>query len=120
MKLDKINIQRITALLTFIICIMIMYWGEKNPAKWEYVIASLAFYYFGYLSRRPHPDEKSFIVWLKILILRLRIAILKKNLKPYTTLNSIRHQKYKAIRQTVKSWRSELKQLKKELNELVK
>lgn len=117
MKFDKINIQRITALLTFIICIMIMYWGEKNPAKWEYVIASLAFYYFGYLSRRPHSDEKTFTMWVKICILNLQIWPKQFFLFWYPDLKKYRGKPN--LRQKVWVKRDKLKQLKKELKELV-
>ena len=79
----------------------------------------VSFWIFGYFSRRPHPNEKSLVVWVKILTLKLRIAILKKSLKPYPTLNKIKHQKYKAIRQTVKAWRVKLNELKSELSKLV-
>ena len=73
----------------------------------------------GYFASKPDPNRKGFKKWLKSCILRLRIAILKKSLKPYSTLNKIKHQKYKAIRETVKGWRLELKELKRELKELV-
>lgn len=67
------------------------------------LLITIGIWLLGYFSRRSHPNEKSFLMWLKICILKLRIAILKKSLKPYPTLNKIKHRKYSAIRATVKA-----------------
>ena len=71
-----------------------------------------------YFSRHPHPKEKSFITWLGILKLKLQIAILNKNLKGYPDLKKYRGRP--GIKNSVKEWRLELKELKNDLKKLVK
>lgn len=83
------------------------------------LLMTIGIWLLGYFSRRPDPQIKGFKKWLKICKLKLRIAILKKNLKPYHTLNKIKHQKYKELRDMVKQWRLELTELKTELKQLI-
>lgn len=83
------------------------------------LLMTIGIWFLGYFSRKPDPQRKGFKKWLKICKLNVQIAILKKNLKPYHTLNKIKHQKYKSTRELVKEWRLKLNQLKRELKELI-
>ncbi|MCK5614171.1 hypothetical protein KAR91_70555 [Candidatus Pacearchaeota archaeon] len=106
-----------------IILIVVANYQVIADSDWQFMIVLNTLYVglftLGYFSRKPDPNRKGFKKWLKVCILRLRIAILKKSLKPYTTLNKIKHRKHKGLRDIVKAWRIELKDLKSELNEIV-
>ncbi len=100
--------------------------GEKSSGE-VFTIQDILFvitiivtiWFLGYFSRKPDPNRKGFKKWLKICKLKLQKAILKNSLKPYSTLNKIKHRKYDSIRATVKEWRLELKELESELKELI-
>ncbi len=80
----------------------------------------VGFWLLGYFSRKPDPNRKGFKKWLKICILKYKIFILKRNLKPYPTLNKIKHRKYSSIRKMVKAWRLKLKGFESELSNILK
>ena len=126
------NVNLVAARVTSIIMFLfLLYDGIKsvgdepsgNPLTGENIffvfMILIGIWLLGYFARRPNPNEKPLIIWLKICKLKIQIAILKKNLKPYTTLNKIKHQRYKSTREMVKEWRLELNELKRELKELV-
>ena len=81
-------------------------------------IIMVSFWIFGYFSRKPDPNRKGFKKWLKIRKLIYRIFILERKCSRYPDLKKYRGNiEVKAI---VKAWRAKLKELKSELNELVK
>ena len=81
-------------------------------------IIMVSFWIFGYFSRKPDPNRKGFKKWWKITKLIYRIFILERKCSKYPDL-----KKYRGnieVKKIVKFWRAKLKELKSELNELVK
>ncbi len=77
----------------------------------------IGFWLLGYCSRRPHPNEKPLIIWLKICILKVQIWNKQAYLYFYPDLKKYRgNQKRKA-----KVWakRNRVKKLKRKLKEIV-
>lgn len=64
--------------------------------------------------------KKYYDLWWKITKLIVKIYLKERLLKPYPTLNKIKHQKYKGLREIVKQWRLELNELKIELSNILK
>lgn len=119
MKIININVQRIIALITFTVCLLIMYWGDEEPTNVTVILSMAAFFYFGFISRRPHPDEKPLIIWLKICILKVQIWHKQAYLYFYPDLNKFKRQDQKLFRNKIKLERIKLDELKRELKELV-
>jgi hypothetical protein len=113
---SKRIINIIIAFITFIVCLLIMYWGNEEPNNVTVILSMVVFFYFGYISRRPHPNERTLSDWYNIIVLKLKIGILKKNLKPFTDLRRYKHKSELHIREMVIEWRVELKKLERKLN----
>ena len=119
MKLDKTNITRLITVIVFLICFSMIWWpGHDSKKVLAQCLIAISCFHLGFISRHPHPKEKSFITWLGILKLKLQIAILNKNLKGYPDLKKYRGRP--GIKNSVKEWRLELKELKNDLKKLVK
>ncbi len=116
MKTSKYMYSRLIAIVWIIASLVIVYFS--GGLEYEIIIIMILSYVFGYQSRRPHPDEKTFIIWLKICILNVQIWHKQAYLFWYPDLKKYRgNPKIKA-----KVWakRDRLKELKKELKELVR
>jgi hypothetical protein len=93
-----------------------------SARDWQFMIVLNTLYVglftLGYFSRKPDPNRKTFTMWVKIIALKVKIGILKKNLKPFGDLRKYSHRSESHIREMIKEWRLELKKLKRELKEL--
>ena len=114
MIFDKIKFNRLMSLLTLLICASMAFWGDHNLKDLMLLLAiNILWFYLGFISRRPHPDEKSFIIWLKICILKYKIFILKRKCAKYPDLRKYRGHLH--IRAMINGWRLKLNDLKREL-----
>ena len=114
MKTSKYSWVRLIAVVWIIAATFIIYFSGK--LEYAIIIIMILAYVFGYQSRRPHPDEKPLIIWLKICILKVQIWHKQAYLFWYPGLkkyrgNPKRKQKVWAKRDRLKGLESELKEL---------
>lgn len=113
------TLNRIIAASTFLIGLSMAFWPGQDPIKViTVIIIGLGYYILGYLSRRPHPNERTLSDWYNIIVLKLKIGILKKNLKPFNDLRKYRHKSELHIKAMVNGWRLKLKEFERELKNL--
>jgi len=116
MKIIITNTHRIISLITFTGCLLIIYLGDEQPTNTTVILSMVAFFYLGYISRRPHPNEKTLFMWLKICILKLQIWPKQFYLFWYPDLKKYRGKE--TFKAKIKVKRIELREAKKELKKL--
>ena len=117
-KITKYDLAKALSFITLIVMVIqtLIY---KN-GFFELTLIAIGSYSLGFMSRLPHTNERTLLGWYKILTLKLKIGILKKNLKPFTDLRKYKHKSEAHIREMVIEWRLELKELKRELSNILK
>ena len=114
-KRTKYDLAKVLSLITLIVMVIqtLIY---KN-GFFELTMITILSYSLGFVSRRPHPNEKPLIIWLKICILKVQIWHKQAYLFWYPDLKKYRGNPKR--KQKVWSKRDRLKKLNRELRKLV-